>query len=44
MRLLLNWASENRLGDLAGLAVTAPSLEDTYLQLTGSDQANPRSS
>jgi ABC-2 type transport system ATP-binding protein len=40
MRLLLDWASENSLGDLCGLAVTAPSLEDTYLQLTGSDQAN----
>jgi ABC-2 type transport system ATP-binding protein len=40
MRLLLDWASENSLGDLYGLAVTAPSLEDTYLQLTGSDQAN----
>jgi ABC-2 type transport system ATP-binding protein len=40
MRLLLRWASENSLGDLEGLAVTAPSLQDTYLQLTGSDQAN----
>jgi ABC-2 type transport system ATP-binding protein len=40
MRLLLDWASENSLGDLYGLAVTAPSLEDTYLQLTGSDQAD----
>jgi ABC-2 type transport system ATP-binding protein len=40
MRLLLDWASENSLGDLYGLAVTAPSLEDTYLQLTGSDHAN----
>ena len=40
MRLLLDWASENRLGDLDGLAVTAPSLEDTYLQLAGSDQGN----
>ena len=40
MRLLLDWASEHGLGDLYGLAVTAPSLEDTYLQLTGSDQAN----
>jgi hypothetical protein len=28
---------ENRLGDLDGLAVAAPSLEDTYLQLTGAD-------
>jgi ABC-2 type transport system ATP-binding protein len=35
MRLLLGWALEHRLGDLDGLAVTAPSLEDTYLQLTG---------
>jgi len=35
MRLLLSWALEHRLGDLDGLAVTAPSLEDTYLQLTG---------
>jgi hypothetical protein len=25
------------LGDLNGLAVTAPSLEDTYLQLAGTD-------
>jgi ABC-2 type transport system ATP-binding protein len=40
MRLLLSWASENSLGDLDGLAVAAPSLEDTYLQLTGSDQAH----
>jgi len=35
LRQLLDWALENRLGDLDGLAVTAPSLEDTYLQLTG---------
>jgi ABC-2 type transport system ATP-binding protein len=35
LRLLLAWALEHRLGDLDGLAVTAPSLEDTYLQLTG---------
>jgi len=28
---------ENRLGDLDGLVVAAPSLEDTYLQLTGTD-------
>jgi ABC-2 type transport system ATP-binding protein len=40
MRLLLDWASEHSLGDLYGLAVTAPSLEDTDLQLTGSDHAN----
>ena len=40
MRLLLAWVTEHRLGDLDGLAVTAPSLEDTYLQLTGPDQAN----
>jgi ABC-2 type transport system ATP-binding protein len=36
LRLLLAWATEHRLGDLNGLAVTAPRLEDTYLQLTGS--------
>ena len=35
LRRLLDWALENRLGDLDGLTVTAPSLEDTYLQLTG---------
>ena len=40
MRLLLAWVTEHRLGDLDGLAVTAPSLEDTYLQLTDPDQAN----
>jgi len=41
LRLLLAWAVEHRLGDLDGLAVTAPRLEDTYLQLTGTngDQA-----
>jgi ABC-2 type transport system ATP-binding protein len=37
LRLLLGWAAENSLGDLDGLAVTAPRLEDTYLQLTGAD-------
>jgi ABC-2 type transport system ATP-binding protein len=37
LRLLLDWAVQNRLGDLDGLAVAAPSLEDTYLQLTGPD-------
>jgi len=35
LRLLLDWALRHSLGDLDGLAVTAPSLEDTYLQLTG---------
>jgi ABC-2 type transport system ATP-binding protein len=40
MRLLLAWMTEHGLGDLDGLAVTAPSLQDTYLQLTGPDQAN----
>jgi len=35
LRLLLAWAAENDLGDLTGLAVAAPRLEDTYLQLTG---------
>ncbi len=38
LRALLAWAGEHRLGDLDGLAVTAPRLEDTYLQLTGSSQ------
>ncbi len=37
LRVLLDWALANRLGDLDGLAVAAPSLEDTYLQLTGPD-------
>jgi ABC-2 type transport system ATP-binding protein len=37
IRLLLDWALENSLGNLDGLAVTAPSLEDTYLQLTAAD-------
>ena len=37
LRLLLAWATEHRLGDLDGLAVTAPRLEDTYLQLTHGD-------
>ena len=37
LRRLLNWALDNHLGDLNGLAVTAPSLEDSYLQLTGAD-------
>ena len=35
LRVLLAWAGEHCLGDLDGLAVTAPRLEDTYLQLTG---------
>jgi len=35
LRRLLDWAQQNSLGDLDGLAVAAPSLEDTYLQLTG---------
>ncbi len=34
LRMLLDWAGQNSLGDLHGLAVTAPRLEDTYLQLT----------
>jgi ABC-2 type transport system ATP-binding protein len=37
LRLLLAWATEHGLGDLDGLAVTAPRLEDTYLQLTSGD-------
>ncbi|HYB46574.1 MAG TPA: ABC transporter ATP-binding protein [Streptosporangiaceae bacterium] len=36
LRVLLDWALAFRLGDLDGLAVTAPRLEDTYLQLSGS--------
>ena len=39
LRRLLDWALENQLGDLDGLAVAAPSLEDTYLQLTGTESA-----
>jgi len=35
LRRLLRWAEQHSLGDLDGLAVTAPRLEDTYLQLTG---------
>jgi hypothetical protein len=38
LRVLLAWAGEHCLGDLDGLAVTAPRLEDTYLQLTGVTQ------
>ena len=34
MRTLLAWAAEQGLGDLEGLAVSAPSLEDAYLRLT----------
>jgi ABC-2 type transport system ATP-binding protein len=37
LRLLLDWARQNSLGDLHGLAVTAPRLEDTYLQLTSTN-------
>jgi ABC-2 type transport system ATP-binding protein len=37
LRLLLAWAVQHRLGDLGGLAVTAPRLEDTYLQLTSTN-------
>jgi ABC-2 type transport system ATP-binding protein len=37
LRLLLDWARRNSLGDLHGLAVTAPRLEDTYLQLTSTN-------
>ena len=37
LRMLLDWAQEHDLGDLDGLAVTAPRLEDTYLQLTSGD-------
>jgi len=34
LRLLLGWSAEYDLGDLHGLAVTAPNLEDAYLKLT----------
>jgi hypothetical protein len=34
LRLLLAWAAEHGLGDLDGLAVTAPRLEEAYLSLT----------
>ena len=34
LRLLLAWAAEHGLGDLEGLAVTAPRLEEAYLSLT----------
>ena len=37
LRRLLEWAHRHGLGDLDGLAVTAPRLEDTYLQLTGTN-------
>ena len=41
MRLLLGWAAAHGLGDLEGLVVAAPSLEDAYLELTrpGEDAA-----
>jgi ABC-2 type transport system ATP-binding protein len=35
LRVLLDWALAFDLGDLDGLAVTAPRLEDVYLELTG---------
>ena len=41
LRRLLEWAHRNGLGDLDGLAVTAPRLEDTYLQLTGAGAESP---
>jgi ABC-2 type transport system ATP-binding protein len=41
LRLLLDWALEHSLGDLDNLAVTAPRLEDTYLQLTGTTGDQP---
>jgi ABC-2 type transport system ATP-binding protein len=39
LRVLLAWALEHSLGDLDGLAVTAPRLEEVYLQLTGAGDA-----
>ena len=41
LRRLLEWAHRNGLGDLDGLAVNAPSLEDSYLQLTGAGAESP---
>ena len=38
LRMLLDWAAEHGLGDLDGLAVMAPTLEDAYLELTGSGE------
>jgi ABC-2 type transport system ATP-binding protein len=37
LRLLLGWAAEHGLGDLDCLAVTAPNLEDAYLELTAGE-------
>jgi hypothetical protein len=37
LRLLLDWALEHGLGDLDGLAVTAPRLEEAYMQLTATN-------
>ena len=39
LRVLLAWAVKHSLGDLDGLAVTAPRLEEVYLQLTGAPGA-----
>ena len=36
LRELLTWAAANDLGDLDGLSVTTPTLEDAYLQLVSS--------
>jgi hypothetical protein len=33
VRELLSWATANDLGDLDGLSVETPTLEDAYLQL-----------
>jgi hypothetical protein len=38
LRVLLAWAVEHSLGDLDGLAVAAPRLEEAYLQLTGAPE------
>ena len=43
LRVLLAWALEHSLGDLDGLAVTAPRLEEVYLQLTGAAESSGES-
>jgi len=37
LRELLRWAADHDLGDLADLSVTAPTLEDAYLELVAGD-------
>jgi len=40
IRTLLAWAAEHALGDLENLSVSAPSLEDAYLRLTGAAEGD----